>query len=48
MGREEDDFTVWRRQQENRAAPSPYIYPQMPPQFRWHGVQTEVFSSEQR
>ena len=35
MRREDDDFTVWRRQQENRVAPSPYVYPQMPPQFRW-------------
>ena len=35
MRREEDDFTAWRRQQENRAAPFSYIYPQMPPRFRW-------------
>lgn len=32
---EEDDFAVWRRQQENRATPSSYVYPQMPPRFRW-------------
>ena len=35
MRREEDDFTAWRRQQTNQAAPFPYVYPQMPPRFRW-------------
>lgn len=35
MKREEDDFAAWRRQQENRATPSSYVYPQMPPRFRW-------------
>lgn len=34
MRREQDDFTVWKRQQENRATPASFVYPQMPPRFR--------------
>ena len=34
MRREEDDFTVWRQQQENRSTLPPYVYPDMPPRFR--------------
>ena len=35
MKREEDDFAAYRQQQKNQAAPFSYIYPQMPPRFRW-------------
>ena len=35
MRQEKDDFTAWRRQQENRAVPASYVYPQMPLRFRW-------------
>ena len=35
MRRKEDDFAAYRQQQNNRAAPFSYIYPQMPPRFRW-------------
>ena len=34
MRRKLDDFSEWRRQQENQANPFPYVYPQMPPRFR--------------
>ena len=34
MKRKLDDFSEWRRQQENQATPFPYVYPQMPPRFR--------------
>ena len=29
-----DDFSNWQTQQENMSKPSPYVFPQMPPQFR--------------
>ena len=35
MKREEDDFSAWRQRQKNQAAPFFYVYPQMPPRFRW-------------
>ena len=35
MKQEEDDFTAWRQQKTNQATPALYIYPQIPPRFRW-------------
>ena len=35
MKRNSDDFADWRIQQENLAKPFPYVFPQMPPRFRW-------------
>ena len=35
MKRATDDFSNWRLQQENMSKPFPYVFPQMPPRFRW-------------
>lgn len=32
--RAQDDLADWRRQNENRAAPFPHVYPDLPPKFR--------------
>lgn len=35
MKRPTDDIANWRLQQENTSKPFPYVFPQMPPRFRW-------------
>lgn len=35
MKRFMDDIESWRLQQENISNPFPYVFPQMPPRFRW-------------
>lgn len=47
MKREEDDFAAWRSRKENQASPFPYVYPDMPPQFRrYHRFTRTLFLLE--